>query len=651
MPSLSIAAHLPLLRVAEPGERMDFEAQGFALWRMPFEVFDQLSLGAFSDHRAAYEATDPLFIRLDLPLPEDQGLLRRAEAGRQTPELKLSVAHWDSGLHELGLGLLALVHTRLLDRFCDALALVAPCSLPVPARWSCSFMQAEEQHALSLAGMEAAAQLRVQGDADLEYLFRPEAANAPLPAECFAQAAALMPALQELDAQPALRAGLQALRAAATPTLRADDAELICATALEALLLPELRSGLAASFAARAAPLLGGDAGLAARLYAQRSASRHGQDAAEVLPAGLALRALAAALRGALQAVLQGKTKDPALGDWQPEPGPLPRDDGAAAAERIAPVPLRQPIASRIAPHGLRGPGDALVAVLPLVGLDCEVDARFSLGGGIVLKGLPASAVVALEDKDIARDFLSQLHLGDLRLASLQLGLAVPAWDAQQAAMQQLRRPRALAVAALRLAGFDAFIDPSLAGLHALQGLQLLRHPSVLRQTVLMRLRHAPEQAFDETGAARVRPLLDLLLRYEEAGRHADAERWLQALRRLHQRDFLPPEIRLGLGYALLEGLLGRFRDPADPQGPEQLARRLSGAAASAAWLTAEGRALRNALAHGRRLVDEEAVAALAQLQPLLHAALPLALQAWLDSPASRPARCLRRQLADTAPP
>jgi hypothetical protein len=61
MSKLTFLAHLPLLRIEE-----DEAAFGEgSLWRLPFDIYDQLSGGAFSVHRKDYEATVPVFYRAD----------------------------------------------------------------------------------------------------------------------------------------------------------------------------------------------------------------------------------------------------------------------------------------------------------------------------------------------------------------------------------------------------------------------------------------------------------------------------------------------------------------------------------------------------------------------------------------------------------
>src|SRR6266487_2007679 len=97
MNKMIFLAHLPLLRIAE--EEVPF-AEG-SLWRLPFEVYNELSAGAFEDHEKAYTATAPVFYRAnaDLNVP----LVRPAdEVPRHSGELKVPSNNWEF-LNQLGL--------------------------------------------------------------------------------------------------------------------------------------------------------------------------------------------------------------------------------------------------------------------------------------------------------------------------------------------------------------------------------------------------------------------------------------------------------------------------------------------------------------------------------------------------------------------
>lgn len=662
MAELCFVAHLPLLRI----EPEAFDAGEFKLWRMPFEVFDDLSQGAFTDHRAAYEATAPVFLRLDMSFDAGDGLVRKLRASsRQVPEIKLPTARWQR-LEQFGLAMLVALHDGLIERFSSALALAAPASLLPPSRWSVTFAQLDEEHSFVLPGHDPVGSLRVQGDADIEYLFQSACAGPALDSATLERAAQWQPMVDFICRQPDLAAALQVLRAAAAPTLTPDDQSLLCSVALEALLLPELRSGLAETFAIRTSHLPGCQDVAALRdaastLYDARSAGLHGAaqagDAQAAIGSAHAPQVLAAAIVGLAHGLNAGVALDELRGAL--DAAPLP--DNAAPAwalckappglrslHRISPPAARHPYIVRSSSSGLQGVDGAYACYAPLAGLGCTETQPLGeppCPGFVPLSG---SEVVSLEDRDIARDYLNELHLVPERIASLAVFMPDADVQDEHEALRRLRRFRDLGVASLRLAGFDAFIDPELAGLHVLHAGRPLREPSVLRQTVLTRLRAEPERIVIPADLERTAPMWALLLRYARSSRHPEVERWLGLLRRQHDRDFVPPLARANLGFALVEGLLGRFRAPGDAVSLELLIARVLGSAAPpAAWFETEARAWRNALAHGRlQRIDDEAP--LRHLLAIGRAALPRAIALWLDhgDPNARPAKLLIRELS-----
>ena len=100
MTAVVLLAHVPLLRIE--GDEVPFT--GGSLWSMPFDVFDDLTAGAFTDHRARYEETAPVFFRLDTPLdlPSTDGKERKGQG-----ELKVPTDNWEM-LNSLDLGFMAL---------------------------------------------------------------------------------------------------------------------------------------------------------------------------------------------------------------------------------------------------------------------------------------------------------------------------------------------------------------------------------------------------------------------------------------------------------------------------------------------------------------------------------------------------------------
>jgi hypothetical protein len=664
---LSFVSHLPLLRMTP----QSLDCGGFQLWRMPFEVFDDLSQGAFTDHRAAYEATAPVFLRLDMNVPAGDGLVRQIDSpSRKALELKIPTARWHS-MNSLGLEAVVALHSSVVDRFSAALALAAPASLLPPSRWSVTFGQVDEQHAFVL-GSEVAGTIRVQGDADLEYLFSPACVGGELDGDVLQQAVEWQGMIDFIGRHEDVAAALQVLRAAAAPTLTEAEQSLLCTVALEALLLPEVRSGLEDVFATRSSHLPSVQDAAAVRdaavtLYDSRSAGVHGgaqaPDAMSAIGAAHAAQLLAASVVGFAYGLHEGRS----LEDLRTglDGGPLPafntptwtlHDDppGRRAASRISPSVPRQPFIQRFTSDGLQGVDGAYACYSPLTGLGCTAMQPLSDPPCPGIIPLTGSEVVSLEDKDIARDYLGELHQIPERIAALTMFMPDAGVD-EQLALRRLRRSRELAVASLRLAGFDQFVDPDLAGLHVMHERRPLREPSVLRQTVLTRLRRDPDYVIEAGDRDRTSPMWDLISRYAQSPGHPDIERWLSAFRRVHDSDFLPALARANLAIALVEGLLGRFRPPDDPVPLEALVAKVasmagdSSTASASAWFSAEARAWRNALAHGR--LQEIDDAAIGSLMAIARAALPQAISHWLDGgdPKRRPAKMLMRELSSAS--
>src|SRR5438552_6860571 len=137
MSQLVFLTHFPLLRIE--AESILFGAGD--LWQMPFERFDDLTLGAFTDHRRRFEEAAPVFYRVqrDLPLPilRPQGKDAEPEK-RHAIELKMPSNNWEI-LTQLNLGFILGFHEMIADPAWAALLLAAPAAaLPQP-RMSVSF--------------------------------------------------------------------------------------------------------------------------------------------------------------------------------------------------------------------------------------------------------------------------------------------------------------------------------------------------------------------------------------------------------------------------------------------------------------------------------------------------------------------------------
>lgn len=642
-----LVAHLPLVRIAQ--QSLPFA--GGDLWRMPFETFDVLTAHAFSDHRPAYDAMAPVFLRLVVsarllqvvPLPE--------AAQQAHLQLKLPERAWPL-LARVGLDILDRFHTAAVQPAWQALLLQAPDAQLPPPRWSLTLAIADEGFGFSGGGQPARI-ASVQGDADIEYLINDGFPTRLFDAYELQAAAAWTERLSEGSTiAPTLAPALDALAECASPLLGAAERTTLATMALEALLLPEVRSSLGATLERRLSHLLGQDeAGRrhsrdsARALYRARSAAVHGGAPAGTADGPAWLAAAIVALDGHASAGATPMRDLLARLDLQPLGGALPRQ-----AAPSAPALLR-PRTGMVAMGGsaLAAPDDSWLMWAPLPGLLNRRPLALDAQRRCLLLSLSGHELLTLEERDIARDFAGALRTQPDEIAALRIALPTGEDDPSQA-LAQLQRERDLAVAALRLAGLHDFCDPALAGPVALRGSLRFRQPSVLRQSVWQLVVQQQGQVA-ELQPAQTGPLAAAWRTvdgYRQAGGHPDLERALVLYRRGFDRRFNTVHACAGLHIAAIESLLGRFRPPGDAQPLEALVTRLLGRAhASAAWFEREGRALRNAIAHGRMTdgVDAEALAALATIAG---AAWQRAAELHAGEPADamRPARRLVRALS-----
>ena len=638
MPDLDYLIHFPMLRIEE--EFLPFA--GAQLWRAPFEKYDHFSLGAFSEQRARYDETAPVFLSFSITHPED-GLERRSEEVNGMIEVKMPSARTDM-LDQLGLYPINYAHREIATAARTALLLAAPASALAPPRWSQTFMSIDGGFTLNIGGKPAVA-VRVQGEADHEYLFMPDAPSAPLPSETVARAAALVRQVGAWEKIPDLHAALTALRATGLPMLSRQVRLTIAVQALEALLLPEVRTSLKSTFARRAAALLGANQQSASRihdlardLYRLRSESVHGGvlSSAEALVASYAEQMLAAAIQAMGKRLESGQGIDQlrtaldagAVADTDYAELIVDRPVGRASDYRLAP---REPSSDVVSVMSAMAPGEKGVCCWsPLLGLATD-----GLGEGIAVGKRPTPALMPLspaelmdlEERDIRRDFFAQFVTEGQSMAVLYTRpyeeepdpVAVTPW---------LERMRDLGVVTLRLAGYDKFHDPELFGSAVFQGARRLRHPTALRQTIAEELRHEAEQRVTAADAPRLAQLWEDVRRYQEAEPSYTIEYVLTVFRRSFDREFLEPEQRALLLIGLLDRMLGRFRAQDEPVQLEDLVAALVGPSESTTWFREQGRAFRNRVAHGE-FSNEDAGEPIEQMSRVVTRLVLALIQTW----------------------
>lgn len=668
MADIVFIAHMPLLRMVG-GE--DFPIGGGVLTRVPWDQFDSLSQGAFSEWRHKYEAADPVFYWFQEA--GDFAFVSDGEA-QGLEELKLPTASWNSMLPPLGHELIERLHEHLVDPVWAAIALAAPAGVPAPPRDSLTFFMPAGEQIFTIAGRQMKG-VRVQGDADHELAYLPDATGQPLGHDDLQRAASLVGLTRWSLSHKTLGPVLRQLMMCGDITLRPAERMLLAVTAAEDLLLPDVTTGSGDTFARRLSNLLGHDdahrdtlRGIARSLYRARSAVIHAEEAPESsvdLPPAAAEQLLAGAIESAALAAHTGvdverlrEMLDAGPVEWQsPVRTPLPDPPGAGQPYRLGPRrPWFSGTFSPDMPFG--SPEGTITSWSPIVGLAVERPMVHD-GLGLELGMIQASALVSMEEKDIRRDFIARTQLAG-PVAAIAVRAAGGGSPIDETQVAPLTRVRDLAVAGLRLAGYAGFVDPELAGWYVYDGHLRHRRETVLRQSIIMAIDGATSTTLTDARMTEVMDLWSLVARYDAQVRDPEIDRALDLYRRVHDRRFLPATTRGHLAWICVELLLGRFRSPTGTVRLETLVYALEDVpAATREWFMSEGRAFRNAVAHGDWQPEPLTPPGLwqADYEPLAHVlavaggALRALLQLWVsvDPPVRArygPSRLLVRRLS-----
>jgi hypothetical protein len=339
--AIQVLAHIPRLRMTPDR----FETPGGSLVKLTWESYDGLTLGAFSGSKHLYEATDPVFLLVELNL--DLPFVRPGPPKRNgMVEMKVPRREWADLLPRItGSAFLPAFHEQLVDTVWAGLTLATPGAAPADPRMSVTILLPAPDTHVQL-GTESMQGIRVQGEADQEYVFGPATACRPLEAADLQRACEFMPAARNMAAHPELGPALRQLLGTSEASLASGDRLLLAVSALEALLLPEVATGQQDALAARVTALLGDAAEPIARaLYRARSRAVHdGPDMAGDVIDGTAEQLLADVLIAA--EALIGGDSDKLLPSMSPElpaaPATLKWTEtvrGSAGSERLHPRP------------------------------------------------------------------------------------------------------------------------------------------------------------------------------------------------------------------------------------------------------------------------------------------------------------------------
>lgn len=669
MTQLIFIAHMPLMRMKR-GEDFYFDPS-LCLTKLPWETYDNLTKGAFSDWQPKYVETDPVFVwwqkEVDLPILQPEGGPTGVMIEQRGP-----TATWPQLFP-----VMSFFHQHVVDHLWAALALAAPAGVPPPPRCSVTFVLPAGNATIEIGGKQADG-MRGQGDADQELVYLADGASAPWNDEQLQRAAELGDVARTALDHDVLRPALLQLLGTGEVTLNAEDQMLLTVAAMENLLQPKARTGSGEIFARRVSNLLGQDDAhreglfdIARDLYRRRSAVIHGNEHKRAKPLDLPPAVAQQLLAGAIEALAtapESADDMEALRRRLDEGGirfapsvelALTDPPGCASLSRLGP---RKPwnAATYSSTGSLSSPKGTIVSWSPMAGL-------VSLGPdlahpelGVHLTSMKQQAIVGMEEKDIRRDFIQNIHFPDRPVAALAVPSPHGGGMVDEATVQPLTRIRDLAVVGLRLVGFNSFIDPSLLGWYVYDGSIRHRRETVLRQSVITAMGSSDPAVIEESMHGELVDAWTLMANYDREARDSGIDTILDLFLRAHDRRFLPPQTRASLALICLEAMLGRFRSKKDRVQLEHLVSSLDGVApASTAWFESEGRDFRNKLAHGKWNPDHLQYSEiqstdhmpLLNLLDLCRAGVESMLRLWVDSdPPVRawhgPARLLVRTLS-----
>ena len=654
MPVVNYYSHIPTIRIAEENRQL---GPGF-LWRLPFDAWNAQTAGAFEDHQSAFDRTAPVFFFLEVEV--DWPFLVPGQLAKQSNfELKRPTHAMDEEFENLGFGFL----TRFLETFGwtaqAALTLAAPAAAPGSPRSSMTICVPDE-HYFKIQG-NSVSLARIQGDADHEWLLLPEACGPPLPTSSIDLASAIWRFAEAARENDDLTRAVNALLLCAEPTLMPQDQLVVATVALEALLLPEVQSGLKTTFARRLAMLLSNSYDrirveqIARFLYDARSAALHGSEPKDLAVAQALQRAcgaqqlLAASVLALGPSVLSGvplaELREQLDAGSAPQQAihasPLDLDSptGLRTSDRLAhPTPTSAPYV--LVQGGVMHAEEGVVASWsPLLGLACQE----TLGvreGGFAIVPLNAVELVEMEERDIARDFIADLRAYDaLKIRSIEQIACIGLVDKGRYELPDLKRRRSIAVSVLRLAGFSEFIDPELLGWYIFEGTRRYRTPTVFRQSIVKTMSRPPNQRIAKTDLDRIEELAALLTTYSGDHSNEQVDESIGEFLRAHPNRFLPRQASAGLLLGVLEEVLGRFRPLRDAIQLEDLVSAAIGST-EAKWFRKRGRTFRNEVAHGRfsaHYTDDDLTALLATVRQIIEAYIRFWVE--LDDPSASPSK------------
>lgn len=648
MVTLTINVHLPLLRTTET--LIPF-ARG-TLWQMPWDTFNGLTSGAFEDHKQAYEATRPVFFNFELTADEPSWMTETAtvtagmvcEAKLPTNELRYK----NDFATQYPFSIFHYVHDNIIDLVWELLILTCPTAKLVQPRHSITFINADDDVPFFQLGDSLTSWANFRGDADVEYIFMPEASGAPVNLETFTTAGQSF-SINVLRSNASLSEALGALKTAHLPYLGDQQRLLLCTTALENLLIPGVYENISKTFSHRIATLqspspeqYAAKYQLSKLLYSERSNFIHGREGNEVssLPAE-AFTLLAECLVSLAQKTGEGQDLEQVTKHLDTISFPQTKQVAAAPCAVLNPshntlLHQKLRVTGTVVPGTRTGSpdNDILLFWSPLAAMETAME--------IYIESFPATftwldtanSMMSLEDKDIRRDFMGKMRMENKPVAAIKLAYRIRSEDGDinehSRIVHSFQFYRNLLVTGLRLAGFKHFVDPELLGIFMFKGESLrFRQPSVLRQSIYMNMMKEPAEVFDEKHVPYATKCWNLLAEFSRTAYSEDVVTLLDTYRNIHETQYMPLISRVSLSFTLIEKMLGGFRGRNESLQLENLVRCAIGDNEASAWFNRRARKMRNSIAHGEWNAAKNAED-YKHLTTVLDSLLPLMLKSWL---------------------
>ena len=551
MPRLIFNIHIPLLRIT----KTSVPFMGGHFWQMPFATFNQLTLGAFVDHEAAYQETVPVFFNFELDF-DANWLVKDFSTTNSALECKVptNIEAFDK-INMPILLFFKMIHENYIDPLWEVLLLAAPTAHVIQPRHSITFINPDDPAVSFNFGQDSFPILSYRGDMDVEFIFKPEAAGQAIDIESFYQLPDLSTLLHTVHQTPELDGALDSFKLASLPYLNRSEQLMLTIAALESLMLPDIRSGLKRNFSARIARLLAPSEEeyerlnkVCRKLYDYRSKAIHGKDTRALLDMAeesnhyYGCQLLSNCIISLAAGIAEGKQ----LSDL------IDTLDDEGAGRSVIPLPgLHQDVINgspwRLLSNHLRRSAtisagtrtatteENLTFWCPLIGLETNRGLDINMKDRIFeLTRLSGKDVVSLEDKDIRRDFISQLGVIEHGVATLELSYHITEKSfhltTDDVIFKEHFEVRNLLTTGLRLAGFRNFVDPELLGVYTYHGISRYRQPSVLRQSILTKMKKEPSNKIGVENIGDIQLAWTTLLDYHHNARHRDIDHTLRAL-------------------------------------------------------------------------------------------------------------------------